>query len=300
MRTSEEGLVLRFGERLIRITNPDRVLWPAARFTKLDLTRYLDGVADVLLPHLRDRGLTLRRFPEGVEGPSWYQAQCRGRPPWMRVFEVRGRRGEILRYCVIDDAAGLAWAANLANLELHPFLATLDRPDEPLQLVVDLDPGPPAGLPEACRVALHARELLTRDGLTAVVKTSGALGVHVAVGLAPGATFDRTKAYARALAERLAHEHEDLVLVRSDRAARRGRVFVDWLQNDPTRSTVAPYSLRALPWPLVSMPLTWDEVEAGADCRAPLRFLPADVPPRLERYGELFSGALDRRGVLPG
>jgi bifunctional non-homologous end joining protein LigD len=218
----------------------------------------------------------------------------------MRVFDVPGRRGELLRYCVIDDAAGLVWAANLANLELHPFLSTVDRPEEPLQLVIDLDPGPPAGLAEACRVALRVRELLVADGLEPVVKTSGALGVHVVVGLAPGATFERTKAYARALGDRLSDEQPELVLVRSDRAARRGRVFVDWLQNDPTRSTVAPYSLRALPWPLVSMPVTWDEVAAGAERRVSLRFLPLEVRPRLDRYGDLFSGALERRGAIPG
>ena len=299
MRATEDGLVVRLDDRLVRITNPQTMLWPAARFTKLDLVRYLEDVAPVLLPHLRDRGLTLRRFPEGVDGPGWYQAQCHGRPTWMRVLDVLGRGGELLRYCVIDDAAGLAWAANLANLEFHPFLSTVDSPDEPVQLVVDLDPGPPAGLVQACRVALQAREVLAADGLRPVAKTSGALGIDVVVGLAPGHTFERTKAYARGLAERLMDRAPDLVVARSDRSARRGRVFIDWLQNDPTRSTVAPYSPHALPWPLVSMPLTWDEVEAGAADRVRLRFLPQDVRARMERHGDLFTGALERTGVLP-
>lgn len=250
--------------REVRVSSPDRVLWPLTGTTKRDLAAYLLAAAPAILPHIAGRGLTLHRFPEGVEGRGWYQAQCRGRPPWLATHDVRGVAGDVLHYCIVDDAAGLAFLAQLSCIELHPFLATAARPDEPTMLVVDLDPSPPAGLLDAAAVALRAREVLADAGLPSVAKVSGATGLHVLVGLAPGHDFGTTKAVARAIGERLAGERPEVVTARlGRRAARRGLVLVDWLQNDPTRSTVSAWSPRATPVPLVAVPVGWGEVEAA-------------------------------------
>jgi bifunctional non-homologous end joining protein LigD len=255
----------------------------------------------VILPHLRGRGITLRRFPEGVDGPGWYQANCRGRPPWVETHEVVGKAGESLRYCLVEEPATLAWLANLGTIELHPFLAMADRPFEPTVLVLDLDPGPPASLLASARVALLLRDILEGHGLRALVKTSGSLGMHVYAPLTAGHTFDATKAVARALADLLASREPDLVINAVSRSRRAGRVFIDWVQNDASRSTVAPYSLRATPWPLVSTPLAWDEVaDAVADGRVDrLLFGPRQVLDRIERLGDLFGPVLEGGGILP-
>ncbi len=291
------------GGRAVRVTNPDRVLWPRTGTTKRELLDYQLAIAPVLLPHLRARATMLWRYPEGVEGPGWFQAQCRGHARWMRTHEILGRRGEILRYCVIEEPAALAWLANLGTIELHPHLWTTDRSTEPTVLVLDLDPGPPAGLVEAARVALVLRDRLADAGLTPVVKTSGGLGLHVLVPLAPGHTFAATKAFGRKLARSVVADAPGLVVDRSGRAERAGRVFIDWVQNDANRQLVAPYSLRATPEPRVSTPVTWTEIEDAAGARAPtrLRFGPRDVLDRLDGMGDLFAGVADASGqVLPG
>ena len=281
--------------RTLRLTNLDRVLYPATGFTKGEMLDYYRAVAPALLPHLAGRPLTLRRFPEGVEGPNWYQTNCRGAPPWLRTAEVPGRRGAVFSMCVVDDLPALLWVANLGTLELHPHPGTAAAPDRPTWLVFDLDPGPPADVLACCEVALLVRERLGAAGLTAVVKTSGSLGLHVYATVEP-APDSETKKVARALAQELASEHPKLVVANSARARRAGRVFVDWLQNDATRSTVAPYSLRAMPWPLVSAPLRWDEVEdalARRDASALLVDV-HEVLARVEREGDLFRAALAR------
>jgi len=286
-----EREVRRIGDHDVAITTPDRVLWPATGTTKRDLVDYLVAIAPVLLPHLHDRGLTLRRFPEGVTGKSWYQAQCRGHPPFVRTQVVRSARGETLRYCVVDDAAGLAWLANLANIELHPFLAPASRPDEPATFVVDLDPGPPASVLAAASVALTVLDRLDALGLPAVTKVSGGRGVHVVVPLAPGHTFAETKAAARVFAASLARAAPDLVTTTMARSERRERVLVDWLQNDPTRSTVAAWSPRATPIPLVSTPVTRaelsDAIREGRPDR--LRFGFRAALDRAQRMGDPFG-----------
>jgi bifunctional non-homologous end joining protein LigD len=279
----------------VPITTPGRVLWPVTGTTKRDLVEYLLAIAPVLLPHLRDRGLTLRRFPDGVTGKSWYQAQCRGRPPFVRTQDVEGAGGGTLQYCVVEDAAGLAWLANLSNLELHPFLAPASRPTEPAAFVVDLDPGPLSSLLDAARVALVVLERLDRLSLPAVAKTSGARGIHVFVPLAPGHTFDHTKAAARALARSLERDNPGEVAATLARHERRDRVFVDWLQNDATRSTVVAYSPRATAVPLVSTPVTRRELEDAVRSGRPaaLRFGFRQVLERVDRLGDLFAPAAD-------
>lgn len=279
--------------RTLRLTNLDRVLYPATGFTKGQMIDYYRAVAPALLSHLAGRPLTLRRFPEGFERPNWYQTTCRGAPPWVRTAEVAGRRGSVFTMCVVDELPALLWVANLGTLELHPHPGTVAAPDRPTWLVFDLDPGPPADLLACCRVALVVRDRLAAAGLTAVVKTSGSLGLHVYAAIQPAPDAE-TKRVARALAEELAREHPELIVAAAARDRRAGRIFVDWLQNDATRSTVAPYSLRAMLWPLVSAPLRWDEVE-DALVRRDASGLVVDAPgvlARIEREGDLFSAAL--------
>ena len=286
--------------RALRLTNLDRVVWPQAGFTKREMLDYYARVAPGLLPHIRGRPLTLRRFPEGVDGLNWYQVQCRGRPEWMPVSVVRGQRGELLNYCVVNDLPALLWVANLGTVELHPFLGTADRPDEPTAVVFDLDPGPPAGLSEAAAVALWLRDFLDGLGLASFAKTSGFLGIHVYVPLNTSSTFQETKAFARAVAQLLTERYPEAVTDRMTRSLRRGKVLVDWLQNDPSRSTVAAWSLRAMPWPTVSTPVMWVEVEQAADGRHPrgLVFGPGTALDRLRRDGDVFSPVVEMRQEL--
>jgi bifunctional non-homologous end joining protein LigD len=274
--------------RKVALTNLDKVLWPEADFTKGDMIEYYVTVAPVLLPHLAGRPLTLRRFPDGVNGVSWHQNECAGQPEWLPVFDTRGRGGRPLRFCVVDGVAALVWVANQAAIELHPFLWRVEAPNEPTQLVFDLDPGPPAGIVEAARVALALRPILEELGFTPVVKTSGSLGLHVH---APLSEPLDTKRVARTIAEALAAQHPDEVVAEMRRSARAGKVYVDWLQNDPTRQTVAPYSLRGVPWPTVAAPVRWEELERAAAEQRPelLTFTAADMRERIEREGDLFA-----------
>jgi bifunctional non-homologous end joining protein LigD len=300
-RSTADAWTVDIDGRRLQLTNLDRVLWPKTGFTKRAMLEYLLEIAPVLLPHLHGRGVTLRRFPEGVEGPGWYQANCRGLPDWMRIQEVVGRRGAVLRYCRIEERAALAWVANLGTIELHPFIGTAERPSEPTALVLDLDPGPPGALVASARVAREARDVLSAAGVASFVKSSGSIGLHVFAPLEPGYTFREAKAAARAVAAELARRLPDLLIDRIDRTARAGRVFVDWVQNDESRSTVAPYSLRATPWPLVSTPLAWQEIDdaiATGDVRR-LVFGPSDVLARVRARGDLFAGVLVRDGKLP-
>ena len=274
--------------RTLALTNLDKVLWPASGFTKRRLIEYYVAIAPVLLPHLEGRPLTLRRFPDGVEGVSWHQNECQGEPDWLPVFETRGRGGCPLRFCMVDGLAALVWLANQAAIELHPFLWRVDAPRRPTQIVFDLDPGPPAGLLECGRVALALRRLLAQLGLAPLPKTSGSLGLHVHAPLAQ--TLD-AKPLARAIAERLAAERPGEVVAQMRREARAGRVYVDWLQNDPSRQTVAPYSLRGVPVPRVATPLHWQEVEEAVEQERPelLVFGPEAVLARVEREGDPFA-----------
>jgi bifunctional non-homologous end joining protein LigD len=281
--------------RRLRLTNLDKVLWPQAQRTKAWLIEYYTRVAPVLLPHLEGRPLTLRRFPDGVEGVSWHQNECRGEPDWFHVLETPGKGGRILRFCVVDDLSSLVWVANQGTLELHPFQWTVDAPRRPTTLVFDLDPGPPAGLAECARVALLLRDLLDELGLTAFPKTSGSLGLHVHVPLGTPHDGEHVKRFARAVAEAVVQAHPKTVVAEVDKSRRGGKVFLDWLQNDPTRQTVAAYSLRGLAWPTVAAPVTWDEVER-ADA---LTFLGEDVLERVERDGDLFAEVLTLRQELP-
>jgi bifunctional non-homologous end joining protein LigD len=277
--------------RSVRLTSLDRVLWPRTGFTKGDLVDYYLAVASVLLPHLAGRPLTLGRWPQGVEGRGFAQTECRGRPDWLRTLPLRLRDGTVRNYCLVDDTPSLAWVANLAAIELHTYHFQAGRPDEPDVVVLDLDPGPGSGLVDACRVGLLVREQLEGLGLPAFAKTSGGLGLHVYAPLEEPRPGEWTRELARGVAARLATSHADTVTSEQRPAARRRRVLVDWLQSEPRRSTVAPYSLRAGDVPRVSMPVEWQEVEqavASGD-PSPLRFAPGDALHRVEALGDPFS-----------
>jgi bifunctional non-homologous end joining protein LigD len=288
--------------RRLRVSSLEKVLWPKAGFTKGEMLDYYVRVAPALLPHLVGRPITLRRLPEGVDEGGWYQNDCPpGRPRWVRVEAVVWPSGRTWNFCAVDDLPTLVWVANLGTIELHPFLALRSRLERPTAVVFDLDPGPPAGLPECCRVALRLRALLEQAALAAFPKVSGALVLHVLVPLNTEHSWQETKAFARGLAAELAQQHPDEIVDRQQRRVRTGKVLVDWLQNDPTRSTVAPYSLRAEGWPTVSLPVTWQEVEgAAADGRADSLVFETDAAlERLDRLGDLFAPMLELEQRLP-
>jgi bifunctional non-homologous end joining protein LigD len=278
-------------------TNLDRVLWPAAGFTKGDMLAYYEAVAPALLPHLAGRPLTLGRFPSGIDGPGFATTECRGRPDWMRTVAVPLRSGEVREQCLVDDLPSLLWVANLGSIELHAFPSRPANLEEPAFVVLDLDPGPGTGLAHCCRVALWLRQALAETGLRAMPKTSGGLGIHLYVPLAPGHGFPEAKSFARDQAARLAAERPDAVTDRRERSARSGRVLVDWVPNGPRSLTVAPYSLRAADLPAVSTPVTWEEVES-ADPRR-LRFGPAEVVERTRTLGDVFRPVLELEQRLP-
>jgi bifunctional non-homologous end joining protein LigD len=291
------------GGRQVRFANPTKVLWPAAGFTKSDMLGYYRAVAAAFLPHIARRPLTLGRWPDGTDRLGWLQTTCPHPPEWIPTHAVPRQTGTGpgRNYCVVNEEAALVWTLNLGAIEFHPLLSRLPTVEQPDTLIFDLDPGEGAGVAQACTVALRLREFLAGAGLDAFPKTSGQAGVHVAVPLAVGsATFAATKAYARAAAARLVAELPDLVVDRSRRSERHGKVFVDWSQNDQHKSTVAPYSLRAAPWPLASTPLSWEEVEAGAAGRHNLLFDAAAVVRRLEGRGDLYRPVIDLDQHLPG
>jgi bifunctional non-homologous end joining protein LigD len=287
------------------LTNPGKVLYPTAGFTKGDVLAYYESVACAMVPHLQRRPASFKRFPNGVAAEGFFAKQVpRGAPSWVRTVQLptpgstKGRA--LIRQVLVDDLPTLLWVANLAALEFHVPQwrigprGGIRRSD---RLVFDLDPGGSATVVECCRVACLLREELESDGLRAWVKTSGSKGLHLYVPLTE--TPDtRAVAYARALAARLAVRHADLVVNRMDRSLRSGKVFIDWSQNAAGKTTVAPYSLRARETPMVSTPVTWDEVTA---CRTPeeLRFLPTDVLERVQCHGDLLEPLHSERQRLP-
>ena len=278
----------------MQLTNLDKVLWPEVGFSKGQMISYYRAIAPVLLPHLRDRPVTLKRYPDGVDGIYWFQNNCPGPPRWMRTQRVAAASGasRFFDYCTVDDLASLLWVANTGAVELHPLLARAGVDDADV-LVFDLDPAAPAGLIECCDIALSLRDLLTRLGLEPLVKTSGATGLHVYARLATPASFAETKREARRIAAELAKATPEKVTATKSRTERGGKVLIDWSQNAALRSMVAPYSLRAMPVPSVSTPVAWDEVDASraaGDWRA-LLFGPREVLERVEARGDLFAAA---------
>jgi bifunctional non-homologous end joining protein LigD len=283
-------VTIEVGGRTVGLTSLDKQLWPG--FTKSQLVDYYLGIAPLLLPHLEGRAVTLGRFPSGIAGRGFAQTECSGRPDWVRTRAVRLRSGVVRNYCLIEEPATLAWVANLGTLELHPFLHR-DDPERPDFIVFDLDPGPGTDLAHCCRVALRLRELLAEQGMPAVAKTSGGYGLHLYAPLERPADYDEARRLARSMAAKLSAEHPDEVTDRTGKELRGGKVLIDWAQNNPGRSTVAPYSPRATDSPSVSTPITWAEVERGYPPE--LRFSPEAVLERARRLGDPFAPALGTR-----
>jgi bifunctional non-homologous end joining protein LigD len=286
------------GHRL-ELTNLEKVLYPATGTTKAEVLDYYARIAATLVDHLRGRAMTLKRYPDGVDGPHFYDKHCRGRPPWVATLPMWSeRKGEEISFCRLDETAALLWSVNFGNLEMHPLLSVAPDFDTPTAVVFDLDPGEPAGILDAAEVALVLREMLRGIGLESFAKTSGSRGVQVYVPLHTPTDFDATKRFAREVAEVMAARMGDRVVAQAARPLRAGKVLVDWGQNDRHKSTVAPYSLRAkLPRPTVSAPLAWDEL-AAADAEALLPG-PAEVLDRLAARGDLFAPVLTMRQALP-
>ncbi len=290
-----ERVRVHIGGRELELSNLDKVLYPQSGFTKGEVIDYYVRIADVLLPHLADRPLTRIRYPNGVDAASFFEKnKPGGTPAWVRTQRLpvpgssTGR--ETLDFIVVDDVATLAWLANLAALELHTPQWRLQgrRPANPDLLVIDLDPGPPAGLEECCLVAVAVRHRLEIDGLAPLAKTSGQKGMQLLARLDGSRDSDEISDYAKRVAEDLAEALPDLVTARMTKSLRPGKVFLDWSQNAAAKTTVSAYSLRAAPTPTVSAPLTWDEVESGSV--RPLS--PDEVLARLERDGDLLAPLL--------
>jgi bifunctional non-homologous end joining protein LigD len=278
-------------------------MWPETGFTKGEMIDYYARVAEAILPHLRGRPLTLKRYPNGVAEKFFYEKRCpKHRPDWVRTAPIwSGQNEGDIDYCVCDDRATLIWVAQLASLELHPSLSHAKDIERPTVLAFDLDPGPPAGMLECCTIGLRLRELFDGLGLESFPKTSGSKGLQVYVPLNTKVTYDETKPFAHAVAQALERSDPDLVVSRMAKNLRKGKVLVDWSQNDQHKTTVAVYSLRAKERPTASTPVEWKDVERALKRKDPeiLRFEAGDVLKRIDKQGDLFAPVAELKQKLP-
>jgi bifunctional non-homologous end joining protein LigD len=289
--------LVRVDGEILKLTNLDKVFYPATGTTKGEVLQYYRRLAPTVLPHLQGRPFTLHRFPSGVEGQDFYQKRCPvPRPAAVEIAPLRD-----VCHCLLNNTSSLLWAVNLAAIELHVTLAPAARTEHPTALALDLDPGEGTGLMQCARLALRIRERLGRLGLECFPKTSGSKGLHVFVPLDGKATFAETGAFARTLAQALEAETPELVVSRMTRKLRRGKVMVDWSQNSETKTTVCAYSLRATRVPSVSTPLLWREVAAFARGKLPRpgAFGMEETLERIARHGDLFAPVLRLRQRLP-
>jgi bifunctional non-homologous end joining protein LigD len=295
--------VLEVEGRQIKLSNLDKVLYPKVGFTKGQVIDYYVRVAPVLLPHLADRPLTLKRYPNGVDGMHFYEKNCPSyRPQWMKTARVWSEgNNRFMDYCVVADLPTLVWLANLADLELHTSLSRAPEMQRPTVIAFDLDPGAPANIVQCCQVGLWVREIFEQFGLQAFAKTSGSKGLQVYVPLNTPVTYDQTKPFAKAIARLLEERHPDLVVSDMKKALRTNKVFVDWSQNDDYKTTVCVYSLRARDLPTVSTPVTWQEVENCLKKADPdlLVFTSDQVLQRVEKQRDLFEPVLKLKQKLP-
>ena len=290
--------------RELSITNLDKVMYPSTGFTKGEVIDYYARIAPTIIPHLRGRPLTLKRYPEGAEAGHFFEKRCpKHRPEWVATASIWSERedGEI-EFCVCNDKPTLVWMAQLAALELHPSLSLARHMERPTVLGFDLDPGEPANVIDCARVALRVRGLFGELGVECFPKTSGGKGLQVYVPLNGRTTYATTKPYAHAVAQLLERMHPDEIVSRMTKKLRKGKAFVDWSQNTESKTTIAVYSLRARERPTVSTPLEWDEVEAAAESGdpEPIRFEAPQVIERAEERGDLFAPVLELKQRLPG
>lgn len=296
-------MTIKAGKHALTISNPDKVLYPAGRFTKRQVIDYYRRVSRFLLPHFKNRPITLLRYPDGVFGEYFYEKNAPGfTPGWVRTFPVPRTEGGQINYILLCDQATLLWAANLAALELHPFLHKVPALDSPTHIVFDLDPGEGVDIIGCAEVALLLQQLLQRLGLKSFPKVSGSKGLQIYVPLNQPVTYELTRAFARAVAEWLTRAHPGLVVSDMSKALRLGKVFVDWSQNSPTKTTVGAYSLRAKrERPLVSLPVRWQELRTALRTGQPdkLAFEPEAALARLAKLGDLFAPVLKLKQQLP-
>jgi bifunctional non-homologous end joining protein LigD len=291
--------------RELKLTNLDKVLYPKAGFTKGEVVDYYAKVAPAMIPHLTGRAVTLRRFPEGVEDldAAFFEKRCpKHRPKWVKTARVEaGPHAGKIDFCVCDGLPTLIWMAQLAAIELHPSLSLSRAPKRPTVLAFDLDPGPPADIVDCCRVAIRLRDLFGHFDVECFPKTSGSKGLQVYVPLNDRDSYEKTKPFAKAIAQLLEKQTPDRVVSKMKKVEREGKVFVDWSQNHQRKTTIAVYSLRARERPTVSTPVAWEEVETVADSGdgSPLVFEAGNVLERVEQHGDLFAPVLELQQELP-
>ena len=286
--------------RQLKLSNLDKVLYPETGFTKGEVIDYYARIAPAMLPHLRGRCATFKRYPNGVEGKFFFEKRCPShRPDWVRVGVGPGDRRGGIDYCVLDDTPSLVWAANLAALELHTPMSFTPDMTAPNMVVFDLDPGPPAAMTECAEVALDLRDVLEGIGLQIFPKTSGSKGLQLYLPLnTPGTSTEQARTFALTLGQVMEKHHPDRVLTDMKKELRKGKVFIDWSQNADFKTTICAYSLRARPRPTVSTPVTWDEVDAAAGGE-PLSFEAPEVLDRVAEHGDLFAETQTLEQELP-
>ncbi len=290
------------GEKLT-LSNLDKDLYPSYGFTKAHILEYYRRISPFMLPHLRDRALTLKRYPDGVEKDYFFEKRCPSyRPSWVATAQILQDKGEHMTVCLVNDLNTLIWVANLASLELHVPLARAASPGTPDSMVFDLDPGDGADILQCARVALILRALLSQSRLTSYVKTSGMKGLHVCVPLNRAeTTFEDTKKFSKAVAEVLQRNYPELVTEKMAKELRKRKVFINWSQNDPSKTMVCVYSLRAREMPIVSCPLPWKDLErlaATGDAKK-LQIIYSEAVNRAEKEGDLFHDMVVMKQKLP-
>ncbi|MHB8907632.1 MAG: non-homologous end-joining DNA ligase [Syntrophales bacterium] len=289
--------------RRLTLTNLEKELYPAYGFTKARILEYYRRISPFILPHLKGRALTLKRYPDGVEAEFFFEKRCPShRPSWVKTAELPQHDGERMTVCLVNDLSTLVWVGNLASLELHVPLARADSPETPDAVVFDLDPGEQADILDCARVALMIRDLLAGLRLTGYVKTSGQKGLHVYVPLNRNeATFADTKRFSKAVAEVLQRNYPELVTAKMAKEERKKKVFINWSQNDASKTMICVYSLRAREKPFVSFPLAWESLEevAGRGDPEKLQVLHTEALRRTETAGDLFREVLVKKQKLP-
>jgi len=293
---------LDIGGAKLAVTNLNKVFYPKTGFTKGQVIDYYIRISPQLLPHLKNRPITLKRYPDGVEGFFFYEKKCPShRPKWVKTVKVAKSAGGEINYCVMNDLAALVWAANLADLELHTFLHKAPAIDRPTAVAFDLDPGPPADIILCCEVGLRLKAMFDSLGLKSFPKTSGSKGLQIYVPLNTPVTYEKTKAFGHAIAEIMERHSPETVVSKMQKSLRNGKVFVDWSQNDSHKTTVNVYSLRAKEHPTVSTPITWGEVEAALKRKngKQLQFEADEVLERVQKLGDLFAPVLTLKQKLP-
>jgi bifunctional non-homologous end joining protein LigD len=295
--------------RRLSITNLDKVMYPATGFTKGQVIDYYARIAAVMLPHLADRPITLKRYPNGVDGQFFYEKNCPShRPEWIDVLPIeakgwnsRAQKGTIIDYCLLREPADLVWTAQMASLEIHPGLATKADLQCPSWVVFDLDPGEGADVLDCAQVGLWIRDVFEQLGLECVIKTSGSKGLQLYLPLHTKTTFEDTSGFAQAVAQLLEKQHPKQVVSVQTKEKRKNKVLVDWYQNTDFKTTVAVYSLRARERPTVSTPIAWDEVEEACEAEdaSLLVFESDEVLERVEQHGDLFAPLLEVKQKLP-